>query len=105
MTGSDTGCHGMVCSATILTGFCSRPRMIPIGCFGRRRALIAKPCLVLLGEPGIGKTFALREAARQATPARSEAKILERNLGNYASDTHLVEDVFNSVEFHWWNAR
>jgi len=30
----------------------------------------------------------------KATPARSEAKILERNLGNYASDTHLVEDVF-----------
>src|SRR6266567_2511631 len=67
-------------------------------------ALIAKPCLVLLGEPGIGKTFAQREGARRAREARPEAKILERNLGIYASDTHLVEDVFNSAEFHWWNS-
>src|SRR3989442_3474226 len=50
-------------------------------------ALIAKPCLVLLGEPGIGKTFALREAARQATPAPSEGQIPERNLGDYGSET------------------
>src|SRR5207249_6710761 len=47
-------------------------------------ALIAKPCLVFLGEPGIGKTFAQREGARRAREARPEAKILERNLGIYA---------------------
>src|SRR6266567_6300825 len=59
-------------------------------------ALITKPCLVLLGEPGIGKTFALREAEKQARAAhdRARAGFLFRNLGVYASDTHLVEDVF-----------
>lgn len=63
-----------------------------------------KPCLVLLGEPGIGKSFALRDAELAARTAGHESgvKFLYRNLGNYGSDYLLVSDIFDSGEFQWW---
>ena len=45
---------------------------------------IAKtPCLVMLGEPGIGKTTALKHALNTARSAHKKAKLIYRNLGSY----------------------
>ena len=66
--------------------------------------LLSKPCLVLLGEPGIGKSFAIRDAQRleqSATPG-TNATFLFRDLGSYNSDSLLVEEVFKSPEFIKW---
>ena len=43
-----------------------------------------KPCLVLLGEPGIGKTFAV-----SAQVARRSA--LHLNLGSYGAEQRLID--------------
>lgn len=69
--------------------------------------LLAFPCLVLLGEPGIGKTFALAQAEAETRKARvpAGARILSRNLNSYSSDALLVEDVFGSGEFRDWQER
>ncbi len=64
--------------------------------------LNTQPCLVFLGEPGIGKTYALRDAEKKARAARTGASFLVRNLGTYSTDTHLVHDVFESPEFNAW---
>lgn len=68
--------------------------------------LNTQPCVVFLGEPGIGKTYALRDAEKNARAARttSGASFLVRNLGTYSSDTHLIHDVFESPEFNAWRA-
>jgi hypothetical protein len=63
--------------------------------------LLDKPCLILLGEPGIGKSVAIRDAKRraQATKQRSHTAFLFCNLGIYDSDVLLVKDIFESPEF------
>lgn len=54
-----------------------------------------RQCLVLLGEPGIGKSFALR--AQSHSP-----NSVFRNLGTYASEQRLIDEVFGSAEFRRW---
>src|SRR5947208_1494284 len=66
--------------------------------------VLSKPCLVLLGEPGIGKSFAIRSAEERTRATRLEAgaTILFRDLSGYSTDSLLVEDVFKSPEFLSW---
>src|ERR1035438_9855639 len=66
--------------------------------------LAASPCLVLLGEPGIGKTIALDNARKHAGEARPSATILHRNLGTYGDEKRLIDDVFGSPEFSTWSS-
>ncbi len=70
-------------------------------------ALLKNPCLVFLGEPGIGKSHAIRHAMERTQAIRSGAgaTILFRDLSGYTSDALLVEDVFRSQEFISWQQR
>jgi predicted NACHT family NTPase len=68
-------------------------------------AAIAKsPCLVLLGEPGIGKSYAI-EAERKNLLKKIHqegGQTLLLNLRSYRSDDRLVRDLFNSTDFNSW---
>lgn len=66
--------------------------------------LLGKPCLVFLGEPGIGKSYAIRHAMErtQAVGRGAGATILFRELSSYTTDALLVDDVFKSQEFVSW---
>jgi hypothetical protein len=55
----------------------------------------SKPCLVLLGEPGIGKTFAVSALA-------AERSSLHLNLGSYGSEQRIINDSFGSPNFQSW---
>lgn len=62
-------------------------------------------CLVLLGEPGIGKTYTIRKAERNAIDARVEqegGQTLWLDLSSYESEDRLVRDLFGSREFVSW---
>jgi predicted NACHT family NTPase len=62
------------------------------------------PCLALLGEPGIGKTYAM-ELERQNIETVLKAKgeeILWRNLRAYGIENRLVYDLFESTSFVSW---
>lgn len=64
------------------------------------------PCLVLLGEPGMGKTYALGEE-RRALEIRAERqgqKTLSLDLHSYSSEEHLIRDFFESASFLGWVA-
>lgn len=58
------------------------------------------PIAILLGEPGIGKSTALKEEFErlQAT----EQACLYQELNQYHSDSRLISDVFESVELQAW---
>lgn len=65
--------------------------------------LHAKNCLVLLGEPGIGKSVAVEQelAACRATFTPSQ-EIISINLGEYGDETRLIEDTFKSTAAAKW---
>jgi hypothetical protein len=67
------------------------------------RALADRRCVVLLGEPGMGKTSAL--AAGLALRPRTEAlQSLNLDLGIYASEDRLVRAVFESETVRAWQS-
>ena len=60
----------------------------------------SQPCLVLLGEPGIGKSTEFTNAADIAASAGLEARNL--NLGSFASANEFQQDVRLSVQWQAW---
>jgi predicted NACHT family NTPase len=63
-------------------------------------ALLNIPCLVLLGEPGIGKTRALKGAQTHAQGLNRETLWFE--LGGYQSDELLCKSLFGDSTFQDW---
>ena len=62
------------------------------------------PCLALLGEPGIGKTEAMKaeRAAVDAAVAKERGKALWLNLRSFGSEQRLVDKLFGSPVFVSW---
>lgn len=67
--------------------------------------MLSKPCLALLGEPGIGKSYAIRDAERRARAIKcgASATMLFCDLKAYSTDSLLVDGVFKSPEFSSWH--
>lgn len=62
--------------------------------------LLDSPCLVLLGEPGMGKTTCLdAEITALANMAGPGTQIVRIDLGEYGNESRLVQDVFCSSAF------
>ncbi|MEB2307701.1 MAG: hypothetical protein OZ917_00110 [Candidatus Brocadiaceae bacterium] len=62
------------------------------------------PCLVLLGEPGIGKTYAM-QTAQKAVSAEIKEKgeqVLNFDLRSYGSEDRLVRELFGGKIFSDW---
>lgn len=62
------------------------------------------PCVVMLGEPGIGKST---EFTAEATRTRSEVAggedmVLHFNLNEFQTDSLLVKDIFENTEIRNW---
>jgi predicted NACHT family NTPase len=61
----------------------------------------ATPCLILLGEPGIGKTRALEEIAASES---EHFQIIKEDLGEYSSDDRLFRHVFEREDILAWSS-
>src|SRR6266542_1821837 len=62
------------------------------------------PCLALLGEPGMGKSYAMK-AENIAFPekeAQQGDEVLWLDLRSYGSDARLVNDLFRNQIFQSW---
>ncbi len=57
------------------------------------------PCLVLIGEPGIGKSTVIKDAFNQV-PETEEKDLFE--LGDYGSEDALCDEVFRNTKFQNW---
>ena len=71
----------------------ANPGAIRTGELGEHR------CLVLLGEPGAGKSTAIAETARLAGDG---VPVVSINLASYGSEDRLVREVFNDPEIVAW---
>lgn len=70
----------------------SNPNVVPF------ESIVSIPCLVLLGEPGIGKSTATRQAVEEVT----KEACLWFPLGDYDSDSGLCNAVFRNETFQTW---
>ncbi len=70
----------------------SNPDVVPF------ESIASMPCLVLLGEPGIGKSTATRHAVEEVT----KEACLWFPLGDYDSDSGLCNAVFGNETFQTW---
>jgi predicted NACHT family NTPase len=62
------------------------------------------PCVVLLGEPGMGKSHAIRaaEATTQSSMDATKTRLLFLDLKSYGSEARLKTDLFESPQFQGW---
>lgn len=76
----------------------AKPDIVPF------EAISDTPCLLLLGEPGIGKSTALADDFRDlhGRLTAGEDNLLIKNLAKYGSDTRLVNEVFRDPVFLRW---
>jgi len=67
-------------------------------------SIAAKPCLALLGEPGIGKSHAMQDLrkALEESIKDSTDEILWLNLNEYGEESRLIRDLFECNEFLAW---
>ncbi len=68
--------------------------------------IASTPCLVLLGEPGIGKTRALQEEQERIQGKLDPAtdRLLSLDLSAYGSEERLVRRLFDGEEYRDWRA-
>ena len=57
------------------------------------------PCLVLLGEPGVGKTYALKEIEQREKNAGRE--VLKLDLGAYMTEDGFTQDLKQDEDQSW----
>ncbi len=64
----------------------------------------SKQCLVLLGEPGIGKSTAINDEYHRLEVQLNDVadKSLFFDLSEYGIESRLIEEIFNSHEFSNW---
>lgn len=61
------------------------------------------PCVALLGEPGIGKSWSLNHySATLASSLRNNETLVYLDLRSFGNEQRLVEELFESAEFDAW---
>ena len=61
------------------------------------------PCAVLLGEPGIGKSWTLQqESSRVGSSMRAGEKLVFWDLRSFSSESRLMSSLFDSEMFESW---
>ena len=61
------------------------------------------PCLVLLGEPGIGKTTAIADQlSREQEQTSQRRQLMRLDLSSYGDESRLIADLFESDEMNNW---
>ena len=79
-------------------GHAFNPDLVPF------ESIAEVPCLALLGEPGIGKTYAMQSERQHmnAKVKKKDEEILWRNLRSYGSEDRLVHNLFETTNFVSW---
>lgn len=62
------------------------------------------PCLVLLGEPGIGKSSSLNREADSSVSCPARSATVHLDLRGYGSESRLMSGLFDSNSFKQWES-
>lgn len=66
-------------------------------------ALEDTPCLILLGEPGSGKSYELEQQVERRKDPEGERRVLHFQLRDFQTDVKLCQDIFdNNSQFQEW---
>jgi hypothetical protein len=65
-------------------------------------SISATPCLILLGEPGIGKSHAVKDAVRFARESLGDDRCLPLDLRSFGDEGRLYDALFKSTEVKEW---
>ena len=66
-------------------------------------SVVKQRCVILLGEPGIGKSTALRaEVANVRAQAKADDLVVSVNLNTYGDETRLIGDLFRNEQIVEW---
>src|SRR5690242_18042903 len=66
-------------------------------------ALKDTPCLVLLGDPGSGKSYELDQQVERCKEPEGDRRVLHFQLRDFQTDLKLCQDIFdNNSEFQEW---
>lgn len=69
------------------------------------QALEAEPCLVILGEPGIGKSSVMRESANGLRERLGQAdQVVWESFSSFATASDLRSELFDRPKFVTWQA-
>lgn len=60
------------------------------------------PCLVLLGEPGIGKSYAVRDAVSSVLQSLDDDRCFHLDLRSFGDEARLFDRLFNGEEIREW---
>jgi len=72
------------------------PKILPF------ESVAQTPCLVLLGEPGSGKSHSIKDACDRRVGVAEGEGALFLNLGAYSSDTRLIAGLFKGPDMLAW---
>jgi hypothetical protein len=90
---------GFLLDPQSLYGAAAHPNVVPFD------TVAGAPCLVLLGEPGLGKTTTLcqhRDSVDRRLPD-TEHTVLWKDLNAFGTDVRLVQSVFADRTFTTWS--
>ena len=68
-------------------------------------AIQKQPCLILLGEPGVGKTTAIKSEILRLQIEKNEEKkdiYIYKDLNEYGDENRLIQEIFDSQTIHNW---
>ncbi|NEO11233.1 MULTISPECIES: hypothetical protein [unclassified Moorena] len=70
------------------------------------REISGIPCLILLGEPGIGKTQTMKEEEEKVTAElkNTDDEILSLDIGFFSKEDTLKKELFESPQFTKWQS-
>lgn len=90
--------QGFLCDPDSHPGYPLNPNLLSFS------QLAVKPCLALLGEPGIGKTWALNaeKATVKESIARDGGDMVWLDLKSFGSEDRLWKRLFEGEEFNKW---
>src|SRR2546421_12567217 len=60
------------------------------------------PCLILLGEPGIGKSHAVKDAVLYVSESFAEDRCLHLDLRSFGDEARLHNELFKSSQIQEW---
>ncbi|EGJ29269.1 hypothetical protein LYNGBM3L_67080 [Moorena producens 3L] len=100
----DLGYDGYLCDPDVKSvngyNYNPNPKLVTF------REISEIPCLILLGEPGIGKTQAMKEEEEKVTAEleNTDDEILSLNLRSVSTEDQLNKKLFESPKFTRWQS-
>lgn len=88
--------EGYLRDSTVLANMSTSPDILP------DYKIAGDPCLVMLGDPGMGKSLSMKHMAQESRTKISPERILDIDLRSFSDQAFLYRNVFESHQWLTW---